>query len=229
MIQQGESRRAEARRRLGLLLELLMLLLLLRSSCTSAVSGGRGLLLLRLLLLLLKVELLLAVDVCNRHIFLINGAIEVDEVADAGQRNAHVGRDAEGRGILLRRVYLSRSDDVSYRVDDRCLYTTKARPVPVSPLGPPLKACVVALVDLAAVVVAAALGAQEVGATLKAARPEALARVPLPVLRLSIEDREVIPARDSASRAVWPLLKAWFAVRKERRSGMVCPALRKHV
>ena len=129
----------------------------------------------------------------------------------------------------MRRVYLSRSDDVSYRVDDRCLYTTKARPVPVSPLGPPLKACVVALVDLAAVVVAAALGAQEVGATLKAARPEALARVPLPVLRLPIEAREVVHACDAASCAVRPLLEAWLTISGKRSACVIRPALREHV
>ena len=78
---QGRSRRAEAGRRLAVLLDQLLLQLLLRLPGTSATGCG-GQLLLRLLLLL-EVGPLLAVDVGDRNVVIVKGNIRVD-VDDAG-------------------------------------------------------------------------------------------------------------------------------------------------
>ena len=68
------------------------------------------------------------------------------------------------------------------------LQTGEALPVPRAPFAPPGEARVISLVDLAAIVAAAALGAKKVCASFESALPQTLRKLPLPVRRFAVVD-----------------------------------------
>ena len=66
-------------------------------------------------------------------------------------------------------------------------------------------------------------------ASFKAARPEALPSIPLPVLRLAVGYGEVVSTQDSAASAMRPHLETRFAIGEESCLGVFGSALRKYV
>ena len=83
---------------------------------------------------------------------------------------------------------MGRCGDHRHRMDCGGLQAYDAQPVSRAPFTPPSEARVISPVDLATVVAAAAMRAQEVGASLESTSPKALLQLLFPMRRFAIGD-----------------------------------------